>query len=77
LARGDVADHFYKRVLNELERSDRLAELLALLCVKQCIFVDAHLASDSFPCNEAVGHAKKDPTFSNRAIGGSHFLFCS
>src|SRR5499427_2847594 len=43
LPRNGVAQHFGKKVLNELERADRLSELQALLCVLERVLVGAHL----------------------------------
>jgi len=53
-----VADHFYKQVRNELERSDRLAELLRVLVITAMLLIGAQLASDGFPCNESAGHCE-------------------
>src|SRR5215467_14788765 len=52
LARNGVAQHFGKKVLNELERADRLSELQSLLCVLERVLVGAHLDSRRLPCNE-------------------------
>ena len=52
LAGGDVAEHLGQKVLNELERADRLSELQSLLCVLDRVLVGAHLASCRLPPDE-------------------------
>src|SRR6201996_6350436 len=46
---SDVGDHFGQKVLHQLERCDRLAELQALLAVLQRSLVGAHSASGCHP----------------------------
>src|SRR5215470_9727713 len=52
LTRNGVTKHLGKKVLNELERADRLSELQSLLCVLERVLVGAHLDTRRLPCNE-------------------------
>src|ERR1700677_4686313 len=75
LACRDVANHLHQEVLNKLERCDRFAKLFAGLRVCQCIFVGTHLATNSFPCNEAACHAKHTGGIAERGIVLQAVLF--
>src|SRR4030095_5477786 len=69
LARGDVGEHLREKVLDELERSDRLAELQPLLRISQRILVSAHLQPGRFP-RRAVTRAAKH----QRSVAEGHVL---
>src|SRR5262245_2196396 len=52
LAGRDVAEHFRKQILYELERADRLSELQSLLGVLDRVLVGAHLDARRLPPDE-------------------------
>jgi len=56
LASRYVGEHPGEKVLNQLKRADRLAELLPFLSVGERVFVGAHLASRCLPAHKVTRH---------------------
>src|SRR5229473_176423 len=69
LARRDVGEHPGEKVLDELERADRLSELQALLRVLDRVLVGAHLTSRRLPADEIPRHAEDPRGIAERGIG--------
>src|SRR6185503_7587318 len=68
-ARRDVGEHPGEKVLDELERPDRLSELHALLRVLDRVLVGAHLTSRRLPGDEIPRHAEDPRGIAERRIG--------
>src|SRR5882724_7920431 len=75
LASRDVGEHLCEKVLNELERADRLSELQALLSVPERMLVGAHLASRRLPPDEIPRHAQHSRGVAERFAGLEMVLF--
>src|SRR5258705_1629138 len=58
LTRRHIGEHLGEQILHELERSDWLTELQALLGVLDCRFEGAHLDAGGRPTHHVARHAQ-------------------
>ncbi len=75
LARRHVGEHLGKQILHQLERSDRLAELLTLLGIFQRRLERAHLDAGRGPADHVAGHPQHPRGVAERVAALQAVLF--